>query len=376
MSHCRFGTLLSVLLLILSASSPSAAQLGPPPAPSATVTVDCDAGDSLAAALATRADVLTVRFTGTCAEDLLIERDRLILRGLDASAVIAGADSVPPRSAVLLRGADVRLESFTVEGDDFNGIEVRQSSGVVIEGVTSRGNAFDGLLVEEGSSVRLTGFFAQNNNFGIEVAGNSTLGTAGPIVVSGNDLLGLFTRTDALVEPLATTVWRADDNGFAGALALSGSRIVLTVFQAAGNNVAGLFVRNASATVVLGEISGSTSGIFVGDSGELQYEGSVEGSPAIQGEDRSELSIDGLVTGDVLLDATDVEVGTFEGLTLNGSMYLTFGTRADFTIPAVITGDLVCDDTVLVRGAVCTASAAQVRAGAPAALQWPPASSW
>ncbi|HUF78167.1 MAG TPA: hypothetical protein VMR44_04545, partial [Thermoanaerobaculia bacterium] len=72
---------------------------GPPPsAPgpfpeSLTVAVDCDAGDTIADALAQRADELTVEITGSCVEDVTIRRDRTTLVGVAPGAEIVGSPS-------------------------------------------------------------------------------------------------------------------------------------------------------------------------------------------------------------------------------------------------------------------------------------------
>jgi hypothetical protein len=73
-----------------------------------TVRVDCSKGGSLNDALASKARVLVVEFTGTCAGAVTINRGDVTLRGADASATITVG---PIRSQGYSR---VTLDSFTL----------------------------------------------------------------------------------------------------------------------------------------------------------------------------------------------------------------------------------------------------------------------
>src|SRR5215472_16004484 len=73
-----------------------------------TIRVDCGQGQSLNEALAARARLLVVEFTGTCARGVTIARDDVTLRGADASATVTGGP-------ILSEGySRVTLEGFAV----------------------------------------------------------------------------------------------------------------------------------------------------------------------------------------------------------------------------------------------------------------------
>jgi len=175
-----------------------------------TINVDCPK-KSINTALQDDAEDLVIEFTGTCEEAVLIRRDGVTLRGLDASALIAGAPSVPPasrRAGVTVIGAsNVLLTSFTVEDSDSRGIDARGASRLTIDGVTATGNGVDGLiLLEQSAALIRDSHFDGNRGDGIGAWDNSAV---------------TFEGTNSM-----------NSNGRTGILASGGSSLSLSVFGA------------------------------------------------------------------------------------------------------------------------------------------------
>lgn len=222
------ATLLAAIMA-LYLTPPLHAQVGPPgdvprggpPVPATlTVSVDCDAGESLASALTTRADELTVELSGTCVEDVTIRRDRLTVRGATpGTAVVGVSDAGTPQPAIAIEGASrVRLADFTIRDSDTRGLLVRDGASVELERMTLTRNASSGITVQDGSFARLLDVTATSNDFvGIAAWGNSSLRLGGNIVTSSNGVGGLSLSTGSgLQYALTGAVLEANDNGFVG----------------------------------------------------------------------------------------------------------------------------------------------------------------
>ena len=88
-------------------------------AEAATVTVDCDAGRSVAGALNGLKPGDTLRVSGTCKENVTIpsEIERITLDGQKKSTIqhpgISGAPG-PAAHAVFVRGKEITIKGFTV----------------------------------------------------------------------------------------------------------------------------------------------------------------------------------------------------------------------------------------------------------------------
>lgn len=126
-----------------------------PPVPAAaTVTVDCDQGDSVQDALATPAGQLTVQIRGICQEDVAVERDDVVLSGRDpaldglrGAATALGYPANVSHAVLRISGAErVRVENLSIADGVRNGIQVEDTSQAVdVVGCEITGMARDGL---------------------------------------------------------------------------------------------------------------------------------------------------------------------------------------------------------------------------------------
>jgi len=114
-----------------------------------SATVDCDAGQSLAAALLAPATAPTVQVTvsGTCHEVIEIHRDHVSIQGQPGATIDAPAGSA--WGIFVNGGQDVRIDQLTVKGAPTS-IHVRHAH---LEG--SALNLYGGVTALMGSTVRL-----------------------------------------------------------------------------------------------------------------------------------------------------------------------------------------------------------------------------
>ncbi len=122
---------------------------GPPGGgpPSATVQVDCAAGDSIQAALNNRAQELTIEISGTCQENVVIRRGNVVLRGGDPNLDgIEAAGGLPlPNPVDVLSTFQVTLENLKLSGGTF-GLGVDYSFAVDVVNCRLEGNSFGGVI--------------------------------------------------------------------------------------------------------------------------------------------------------------------------------------------------------------------------------------
>jgi hypothetical protein len=361
---------LALVALLLPVSLPAQPNPpGRPPVPEATVQVDCDQGDSLADAVATRADVLTVRFRGTCAEELVITRDRLTIEGLDASAVIADDPATPePTASLLLLGADVVLRDFAITGSNSRGVLARRSSGVLAENLTVTGAGSTGVTVEESSSVHLTDCAVTDNGFaGVTAWSNSSVVVEGRLDASRNLQVGVLLSTGSGLQSEGSgSVIVADDPGFAAVAVQLGAsaqaplvrsaRSGIAVFNFGGHWTGNLDIEATGIALYLAEggyysgtldlAGGFGLGLFVAD----------DATAALQGGD-VQAPTAAVVTNSVL-QASNTSFG--------GSLIFNFNGQGYFEGSAT-TGGVVCDPSALVGGSITCPGAASLRMGGSSA---------
>lgn len=347
----RYPVLLaSLLCALLVSASALVAQPGPPPLPQATVQVDCDAGDTLADALDTRADELTIEFTGTCAEELVITRDRLTIRGLDASATVTDDPAtVGPAAAFLLEGADVVFRDFTIDGAASRGIRVQRSSGVLIENLTVVNSGTTGLTVEESSSAHVVDSSFTGATFaGVAAWGNSNVTLTGGLDVSSN-FVGLLLSSGSTVQNRGGTGIVADNQIF-GAAAQLGATGQLPPLSATGVDL-GLAVFGGD---YFGSIDVSANiGVFMGNHGGFDGGADVTstGLGFLVEEDSTALIRGGTVAGPAA--ALSVTNGVVEADVVNfdGNIQLGFNAQALFNA-STTTGAVVCAPTAVAGGSI------------------------
>lgn len=147
------GVALAVLALLTLTGS---AVFGQTPT-QRTVRVDCTTGQSIQRALEVKADELVVEISGVCAEDLLIHRDNVTLRGADpavdgvrgVAAGVTSADGV----VEVRRARNVRIENLTISEGGKSGLTVNQALNVSVANCRLVNNGRHGLAVHSSLEV-------------------------------------------------------------------------------------------------------------------------------------------------------------------------------------------------------------------------------
>jgi len=142
-------------------------------APSVTRSVNCNAGQTIQAAVnvSNPGDALLV--SGVCNENVLIREEihRITLDG-QGSATINGPD--PTSSTINTRGQGITIRGFTISGDE-TGILVARGGTALVDGNTIQNVGTNGILVGQHSSARIVNNTIQNNpENGILVNENSS----------------------------------------------------------------------------------------------------------------------------------------------------------------------------------------------------------
>jgi hypothetical protein len=310
------------------------------------VSVDCSKGQSINGALAGNADDLEIEFSGTCAEDVLIVRDRVTLRGVGTAPTITGQPGVPfadRQPGVMVRGADnVSLLDFEVTDSDSRGVEARGSSKLTVTNVTAIGNRTGLLLIEQSSAFVRNSTFDGNTGDGIGVWENSALTIEGAISLSGNTRAGLIMSggSSTSVGPLgAATTSNGNNLGFWLQL---GAQVQMsaagpTSTTASNNNILGVGVSSESHWSGAVTISGTQYGLDIEASGSFW---APFGGLSLSGNDYG-----------LFIFSGNAEV---TGATITGSaaedVHLEFGAR--LVANGSSAGVVFCDGTQLVRGGI------------------------
>jgi hypothetical protein len=373
---------LSILVLSLVASGLTAQ--GPPgggppggapvPVPATlTVSVDCDAGDTIADALAQRADELTVEITGSCVEDVTIRRDRTTLVGVAPGAEIVGSPAPPvPGSlvsgAVTVLGASrVTLADLTVR-DGRRGVAILDGGAARLERLTVRDQVQDGVFLQGGSQAWVEDCsVVDNGGDGIAawVSSSVILAFEATTVASRNGRVGVLVSGSSDVSGFQTSRLEADDNQFGLAAQLNGS--IQGVGLVARGNDYGVWALLSGAISTDAEVrDSSVVGVYASDGGQVDIQGTVEdgGVWGVLGEYDATVAFRGTVSGNpvgMTLDATEAWIAN---ATVTDPVELFFGTRVDFAGGNSFTGGVSCDGTVLVRGDVACPPAPSALTGA------------
>jgi parallel beta-helix repeat protein len=250
-----------------------------------TVTVDCASGDTIARAL-TRGDdrkSLTILISGTCSENVVINRSDVKLSSATSGATVVGPDAT--LDTIRVTGSRVTIDGITVTGG-LNGIGTDGAAGLIVQNtvvqgtgrtgivytrgssgivdtVSVTGNARDGISIDAASATVINSQVAQNTRHGIGVFNN------------GSARLGL----DNLNVPGGNTI---SANGANGININFGSGVLIAMntitgngtITAPGNPQNGVALNSATADLIGGNtISGNTgqginlrmSSISIGD---------------------------------------------------------------------------------------------------------------
>lgn len=363
----KLRTVLATAALLLVA--PGLVAQGPPgggsppgaptPVPATlTVQVDCDAGDTLADALARRADELTVEITGSCFEDVVIRRDRTILVGVATGAEIVGSPSppVPFGGVVTVLGASrVTLTDLTIR-DGRRGVAVLDGGGARLERITARNQVQHGLLLLGASHASVEGCsFVDNGQDGLGVWGGSSLTLApdATTVASRNGRAGVVVSGSSDVAGVGTSRLEADDNGIGVALQLNGTAQSLGL-SAARNDFGVWSLLGSSLSTDADVRDSSAGGVFVSDGGRVGLQGTIEdnGAFGLVGDHDGRITFSGAISGHAVGMRLDGTKAFVSGSSVADPVEVLFGTRVDFAGGNNFTGGVSCDATVLVRGDV------------------------
>jgi parallel beta-helix repeat protein len=141
----------------------------------ATVSVDCDAGNTITAAVASAKPGDTVLVSGTCKEQVSIapELARITLDGQKKTTIQHPGGSSPSPHALYNRGKEIIIKGFTVTGG-LDGIHLSGPASAVVDGNLVTKNSGRGIHIDKGSVVRiLNTTVEQSGGIGIDVTGAS-----------------------------------------------------------------------------------------------------------------------------------------------------------------------------------------------------------
>ena len=341
-----------------------------------------------------------IAFTGVCAGPLVIRTDGVTLRGVGMAIIdgggrdavtVAGASRVSLRGLevrnglsgiVAVNGAHVALTDVDVHDNRVFGISLQTGSSAVLTDVTTGRNGLHGLDLQTGSAATVSGTLTASENrvFGINVNGSSFTLSEAAVTAAGNALgIQIATAANAFLND-AVSVINAVNNLSTGLTVVSGAHLVSFggTINASGNPVAGVSVNSkagldldAGATL---NSTGNGDGVLLQDDSVMTVFNTPRFSGAntfstVNAQDNTGSGVR-VLTGSTLTfvnqaqligrqnGRTGLVVDNGAGVTLVNSVVtgnslndivLSFGARADFRTLEV--GTLVCDSTVLVRGA-------------------------
>jgi len=213
------------------------------PASSATLTVDCDAGNTIASVYATIKPGDTVLVSGLCKEQVNIppEVTRVTFDGQKKTTIQHPGGQQASPHAFYNRGKEITIKNFTVTGGQ-DGIHLSGPASAVIDGNLVTKNSGRGIHIDKGSIARiLNTTVEQSGGIGIDVTGASYA------------YIGVFIPR---VPALAPNTIRNNGGPGINIERTSGAWIVGNTIS--GNKDSGITVhRNAQADVIANTINGN-----------------------------------------------------------------------------------------------------------------------
>ena len=146
-----------------------------PGAGAATVSVDCDAGGTIQAALGNVKPGDTVQASGTCREQVSFhpELTRITLDGQKKTTIQHPGKGAPSPHTVFIRGNDIQIRGITVIGG-LDGIHLAGPASAEIDGAVVMKTNRAGIHADKGSIVRILNTTVQDAGaMGIDVTGTS-----------------------------------------------------------------------------------------------------------------------------------------------------------------------------------------------------------
>jgi parallel beta-helix repeat protein len=146
-----------------------------PLAHAATIAVDCDAGNTIATALASVKPGDTVLVSGTCREQVNIapEITRITLDGQKKTTIQHPGGQQTSPHALYTRGKEITIKGFTVTAGQ-DGIHLSGPASAVIDGNLVTKNSGRGIHIDKGSIARILNTTVEGSGgIGIDVTGAS-----------------------------------------------------------------------------------------------------------------------------------------------------------------------------------------------------------
>ena len=141
----------------------------------ATVSVDCDAGNTITAALANVKPGDTVLASGTCNEQVSFapEMVRITLDGQKKTTIQHPGKGAPSPHTVFIRGKDITIKGITVVGG-LDGIHLAGPASAELDGNVVNKAARAGIHIDKGSIARILNNTVQDSGaYGIDITGVS-----------------------------------------------------------------------------------------------------------------------------------------------------------------------------------------------------------
>ncbi|MGB7453569.1 MAG: right-handed parallel beta-helix repeat-containing protein [Lysobacterales bacterium] len=230
--------------------------------------VRCDRGESLSVAIRRAREHQTVRFSGTCYESLVINKDHLTLLG-EKGGTIDGSQ-LPSEAVLLIDGArGFELDSFTVQNGSDQGILATHQAQGVLKNIVAQNNATVGLSVDR-SHVEIVNVALDNNQTGgMDAYTGSTVVAKGTLSAVNNGGDGLAVNGKTFFELRGATV-TASQNAGNGVSIINDSRLQIFSFPEAqgstvtadNNGFAGIGILGSELGVVGSQYFGSGANVI------------------------------------------------------------------------------------------------------------------
>ena len=158
-----------------------------------THPVDCDSGDTIKAAMDQAQPGDTIEISGTCNENVVVDKDGITLTGEGQDSTIIDGSNGDAAGVIIKGHQNVTVRGLTVQ-NGLNGIKIVEGAAAWLEDVTVRGSpgkeghdSSHGILVSASASAVLTGAIVANNNAGngIFVLNSSSVFVGGNVVIEG-----------------------------------------------------------------------------------------------------------------------------------------------------------------------------------------------
>jgi parallel beta-helix repeat protein len=241
----------------------------------ATVTVDCDAGTTIGAALSRAQPGDTLLVSGTCKESVVIPAElvRVTLNGQGKATIRnpGGTSSGPARHAVFIRGKGITITGFRITGGA-DGVHLSGPAHAVIDGNVITENSGRGIHIDKASVAQIVNnTIANNGGVGINVTEHSYA------------RIGFLIPPDEALRP--NTI---QGNGGGGIRIDRASSAWIVGNTIVGNKGPGIAIDRGSETdIVANVISGNS-----GDGLEVTHNSGVnlqsQGSPRREGPNRTD----------------------------------------------------------------------------------------